>query len=620
MSSRPLVRATLTVSLLVVTTGHVITRIFVLNFSTTGPNVTALLALTLLTGVVIPLTLRSYSRRRDRALVGIVVAGVCISLVPTPIVSLVGGAAALWALTPLLIVDTGQLRDRIGVAVGIGVLIIGLIRAVTGTTAPHATTLSRGIMIVLTIALVGGSLRPRYADGFDSDADVRFIAPLAAVVLCSAAWLGAPVASARWAGLPYQPMLGLSAMGLTIGVWAVARGTSRSPWWVMVAAGALVLGMGGILAGGLTALAGVVLATASLPVLGGAGGVGRGTPLGVGFGTVCVQTCCLVVLFGFVFAVNAAFAPGGLLLRGTAPAFTLGLTGVVGATAAATVGLTHQGEATIPGTGTDTGVLVDSGRRAALIGVALGTVSLFAAQQRTPRASVDAPDSLRVATYNVHRYVDAAGRYNLESVAELVERHRLGVVGLQETIGTRLTTGHTHGVRWLADRLGYHHAVAPATSAEGYGVALLSAWPIRNTRVVSLPRGNSAPRVALRATVAHPTGALPIVVTHLTTDGPVRTRQAARVRESLTGIDRAVVLGDFNATPTEPPIDVMTDAFSDAWATASTGSDSGATFDATTPSKRIDYVFTRGVSVQAVGVFGTDTASDHRGVSAVIST
>lgn len=611
-----LTRAALTVALLIVLTTHAITRIFALNFSTAGPNLTALLSLTLLTGGGVTILLQTYSRRRDRVLVGGAAAGTVTSLVSPPLVSLVGATIALWALTALTVVDTAQIRDQIGVAVGIGLLLTALVRAVTGTTAPHATALGLSILGVMTGTLVFVSVWLRHHGEFNPETDVRHVAPLATVVLCAAAWLGAPVASARWAGLSYQLTLASSIIGFLAGLVVVTRGVADSPRQIALAAGALVVGLGGILVGGPLAAAGVTLASAALPVLGAVSGVAQTTPFRAGLATVCAQGGCLFVLFGFVFAVNATFVPGGTLLRGTAPAFAVSLAGIVGLTALAVATLPTESEDT-PGDDRVTHSSLDgTTRRGTLTGAGLGLVAPLAAIIRDPQPTADTPAILRVATYNIHRYLDANGAYSLESVATLLASHNLGIVGLQETIGTRLTTGHTHGVRWLADRCGYHYALAPATSAIGYGVALLSAWPIRDAETVSLPQGNGAPRVALRAVVAHPDGDLPVVVAHLATDGPIRTRQALRVRALVSGSDQAVVLGDFNATPAEKPIKRMTDTFCDAWATAGTGS--GATFDAATPSRRIDYVFTRGLRVQAAAVFGTSDDSDHRGVYATI--
>jgi len=625
VTSRHLVRAALLVALLVLMLGRAVTRVFVLNFSSTGPNATALLAGALLTGLTIPVALRSYSRRRDHALVGLAGAGVLGSLLADPVGALVGAAVAASALTPLLVADATRLRGRVGAAVGLGLLVVVALRAATGATAPNATTLGRGGVTTLTLALVVASLAAHEATGdtgrnttataVDVAAGVPWFAPVAAVLLLATAWLGAPVASARWADVPILTAVVATVAGLVAGTWVVDRRPVAMP--VVGAGVAVVAGLGGVLVGGPVAVAGVTLATAALPVLAAPGGRGQVAPWRAGLVTACVQGGGLVALFGFVFALNAAFAPAGASLRGTAPPFAFGLAALVGLTAvgtAARVADVSPAPPAAPGTGRC--------RRAVLAGLLTGTGAGLATVGRAPRADATPPStpSFRVVTYNVHRYVDAAGTYNLEALADLLRAQRAEVVGLQETTGARLTTGHTHGVRWLAARLGYHCAMAPATSAEGYGVALLSTWPIRDVRSVLLPRTDGAPRVALRAVVNGPDGPLPVVVAHLATTGPVRTRQARRVRRLVAGADRAVVLGDFNVTPTKPPIDVMTTAFTDAWAVAGSEavSERGATFDAGTPSRRIDYVFVRGFQVTNATVFGTPAVSDHRGVRATL--
>jgi endonuclease/exonuclease/phosphatase family metal-dependent hydrolase len=223
---------------------------------------------------------------------------------------------------------------------------------------------------------------------------------------------------------------------------------------------------------------------------------------------------------------------------------------------------------------------------------------------------------LRVATYNVHQFLDANGQYNLASVATVLREQDAGIVGLQETEGARITSGNVHGVRWLAEALGYHYHPGPDTETGGYGVALLSAWPVRDVQVVELPTDGTVTRPAMRATVDHPDGAFPVVVAHLEVGGDVRTRQAARVLELVDGTPRAVVVGDFNATPDEAVVDTMTDQFTDAWAAAGEGD--GDTFSAGRPRRRIDYVFVRGFEPTDSVVFGGPGESDHRGVRATL--
>jgi endonuclease/exonuclease/phosphatase family metal-dependent hydrolase len=314
-----------------------------------------------------------------------------------------------------------------------------------------------------------------------------------------------------------------------------------------------------------------------------------------------------VLVVTFVLAVNWAFIPGaGPLVRGLEPVAVLAL----GVLVAVTAVLAAAGAAST------TTPSLDATRRALVGGVGGGLLAVVGALGRAPRPDGANPDELRVATYNVHQFLDASGQYNLASVANVLREQDAGIVGLQESEGARITSGNVHGVRWLAETLGYHYHPGPDTEVGGYGVALLSTWPIREGQVVELPTDGTVTRPAMRATVDHPAGAFPVVVTHLEVDGDVRTRQAERVLELVDEESRAVVVGDFNATPDEAVVDAMTDRFTDAWAAAGDGD--GDTFSASRPFQRIDYVFVRGFDVTEATVFGGPDESDHRGVRATL--
>jgi endonuclease/exonuclease/phosphatase family metal-dependent hydrolase len=94
--------------------------------------------------------------------------------------------------------------------------------------------------------------------------------------------------------------------------------------------------------------------------------------------------------------------------------------------------------------------------------------------------------------------------------------------------------------------------------------------------------------------------------------GDGRTGESGR-----SGAEPAVVLGDFNATPDEAPIGVLTDTLTDAWAAACDGP--GHTYSASDPFQRIDYAFVRGFEVAEASVFGGPDESDHRGVAATLA-
>ena len=602
-----------------ITTKRVITRVFVLNFSTAGPNATALLACTLITGITVPITLRSYSIHREWVLISLTTTGVFLSLYPNPVISLLAAAVAIISLTGLLFVDTTILEHQIGVATGLSVLIIIMTRAITGAVSLYATMIGRLEIAGMVFIFIGISLAQadETTNKFASLTVLPSFAPLAGVLLLTSAWLAAPVASARWASYPYFSAVVSSVVGLTGGTLFISGHTLSLFRKTSLGCVTAIIGMSGIVIGGTFGIVGIILATISVPVLASAGGQRykhshiQINAWHVGFVTACVQGICVVILFGFVFAVNAAFVPGGVFLMNKAPIFIIGLAAFV-ALSGFIVSLRTLRSDSDPST---TGYIQT--RRSILAYLATGSISSLAAWDSAPQTDTTTESDLHVATYNIHRYFDSTGTYNLESVANVLRAQRVGLIGLQETTGTRLTTGHTHGVRWLAAQLEYHYAIAPPTSTEGYGVALLSVWPITQTQTISLPQTDGPPRDALYAVVDHPWGPLSIVVAHLDTTGQIRVRQTTEIQHFLDGIDPAVVLGDFNATPTERPIRLMTQSFTDAWDEA--GQRDGKTFATPTPSRRIDYVFVRGLTVQTASTFGTTTESDHRGVRATLS-
>lgn len=602
-----LVRAALAVALLLVTLTYAVTRVFVLNFSTAGPNATALLALLLVTGWTLPLAVRGDSPPPERLLVGVVAGGVAFALLGGPVLALVGAALVGLTVTPLLAVDAGRLDGRIGVAFGLGLLVVLAVRGATGAVSAYATPVGGAALVALLLGLA--ALTTRLDDDTPPVDALPRLAPTFVAVFLAALWLGFPTAVARWAGRPYLPTVALSALGLLAGcTWVASLGApgrrGALAWGLLLVAGvARLLSVDGV------PFVGLPLALAALVVLASTGGTGSERPRRTGVAVSGAQLLALGLVVAFVFAVNWAFVPGvGPLFRGLESSIVLALAALVGATAALAVrGRADPTESTG----------IDDTRRVLVGGVGAGVAALAGTLFRSPRPpSSEGSGLLTVATYNVHQFFDADGDYNLRAVADVLESGEYDIVGLQETEGARVTSGNVHGVRWLAAALGYHYHSGPDTRVGGYGVALLSKWPIDEAEVVELPTDGTVSRPALRATVEHPDGPIPVVVAHLEVDGEVRVRQARRVVELVGDAPRAVVLGDFNATPDEAVVETMTDSFTDAWAAAGEGD--GFTFSASRPRERIDYVFVRGFEPTDASVFGNATESDHRGVAATL--
>lgn len=607
------------VALWVVTFLRALTAVFVLNFSTAGPNATVLATALLVTGWTLPVA-GALGRRFPRAWPALVPLGAGAALATLGVdtgPALLAAVAAQLLLAPALAAAVGALRERFAVAAALGVAGHHALRAWLDTAPPHATpagAVALGVVALVALAawtvLVRRGALPGPAAGP--------AAPAAAFLLVEAAFVGLPPVVALWGSRSGALAVGASAAGLLAGAaWVHTRRTTRPAAaaaglaFLAAVAGLLALGAPGVAVLAAPAQAGAVLLLAR--------GSRAARPRRVGTAVAAVQVAGLLAVFLHVGALNWAFVPDpvGALTRGRAALFLL----LAGAVFPATVLVDELArreatDAPVPSP--------DGDRRAVLASAGAGLLALAGVGVRDRArlggtdgngANADGSPPYGVVTYNVHQYFGADGGYNLRAVRDALSGRDPALVGLQETDGGRLTSGGVDGVGWLARELGYRACRGPATRRVSYGVALLSRWPVRGSRVVDLPTDDTPRRVALVAEVAAPDGPLGVVVAHLEVEGAVRVAQARRVVELADGFDRAVVLGDFNAEPGSRPHEVLAGAFADAWRVAGDGN--GFTWSASNPERRIDYVFLRGGwAVDRAAVFGTPAASDHLAVGA----
>ena len=258
-----------------------------------------------------------------------------------------------------------------------------------------------------------------------------------------------------------------------------------------------------------------------------------------------------------------------------------------------------------------------------LIGL-IGIVAL-AACATLPSSPSDI--SLRVMSYNI-----AAGSGDLDRSAETIRASAADIVALQEVdVHWSTRSGFADQAAILAERLGMQVRFAhiyglPGATASAplreYGVALLSRYPIvawTNHTITRLSTQAEDPRPSpmpgfLEATIDVRGTRIRVFNTHLDyrPDPAVRRQQVA---ETLAIIGDASVpmllLGDLNAPPGAHELQPIFTHLKDSWTVSA---DSGFTYPATAPVRRIDYVFTsKHFRVSAVSV-SESQASDHRPV------
>ena len=232
--------------------------------------------------------------------------------------------------------------------------------------------------------------------------------------------------------------------------------------------------------------------------------------------------------------------------------------------------------------------------------------------------------SLRVMTYNIHVGVGMDGKLNLERIAEVINRERPDLVGLQEVDrGVKRTEGKDE-IAELAKLTRMDFSFAHNLDYQGgqYGVAILSRFLIQERDHQKFEnKRESERRGMLRVEVEVENRKINFVTTHLDyqyEDG--RLFETEQLLQALTGVSGPlIVAGDFNDEPGGTAYKLMRTQFDDGWL-SSRAKSNGLTFPANKPVKRIDYIFSRltdRIRVKKAWIVET-LASDHLPVMAEI--
>ena len=89
--------------------------------------------------------------------------------------------------------------------------------------------------------------------------------------------------------------------------------------------------------------------------------------------------------------------------------------------------------------------------------------------------------------WNLQQWFDGSRRPNVGPVAAVVRGEGATVIGLVESDATRPIPGGRDPVAWLARKLGMHAVTGPDPREATFGLAVLSAYPIRSSRVLLRP-------------------------------------------------------------------------------------------------------------------------------------
>jgi endonuclease/exonuclease/phosphatase family metal-dependent hydrolase len=233
-------------------------------------------------------------------------------------------------------------------------------------------------------------------------------------------------------------------------------------------------------------------------------------------------------------------------------------------------------------------------------------------------ASHDTPWT--VASYNIRHGRGIDDVVALERTAAALRTLDADLIGLQEVDETVNRSGNIDEAAFLGEELAMHYAFGAFFDYDGgrYGMAILSRFPILETRSIRLPEGEE-PRVALMATVVLPGDDTVVVVNvHFDwlDDDADRFHQAEFLINELQQLALPwLVLGDFNDLPTSRTLGLFYPLVEGARKPAG----SRFTFPAPDPVKEIDYIFAakgHRWEIDGLTVRVDSATSDHRPITA----
>lgn len=229
-------------------------------------------------------------------------------------------------------------------------------------------------------------------------------------------------------------------------------------------------------------------------------------------------------------------------------------------------------------------------------------------------------------SFNIH-HANPPGRkgvIDLEAIARVIRSESPDLVALQEVDVNIARSGKVHQAEALAQMLGMHYFFARAIDFGGgeYGVAILSRYPLSDTRFVPLPEAaepEAEDRVLATATVALPDGRfIRFGSTHLdVTSAANRLQQVQTINTIAASSELPFILaGDLNDLPESTAIAELDKVF-----TRTCQSDCEPTFPQDGPNRTIDFIsYTQAspFTVLSQKVVPERYASDHLPVVATL--
>jgi endonuclease/exonuclease/phosphatase family metal-dependent hydrolase len=198
--------------------------------------------------------------------------------------------------------------------------------------------------------------------------------------------------------------------------------------------------------------------------------------------------------------------------------------------------------------------------------ILIGTVAGAFITAPHPVTQDEGKSSLIIMTYNIRLGVNLTGEKNYDGQLELIRSVDPDILCLQESDTARIGGGNSDVVRYLADKLDMYSYRGAKTVFNTYGTAILSKYPILNTKAFFTYSTHQQISTAQAEIRINSTLSFNVFSNHPAARGEDAKRyQIEQILSQITGLDNVLLGGDFNFRPYSEPYNITTGILEDSW-------------------------------------------------------
>ena len=194
-----------------------------------------------------------------------------------------------------------------------------------------------------------------------------------------------------------------------------------------------------------------------------------------------------------------------------------------------------------------------------------------------------------VMTFNTQQSNAEDGEKSYTEQLALIRRVSPDILALQESDSARISLNNNDYVRYFAENLGYYSYYGPTPVIGSYGTAILSKYPLKNTRTAFIYSDKDETAIA-EAELEVAGRTFTIYDVHPDSSDPAMLAFAKTLLERSKGKPYVIALGDYNLRDYEEAYQLIDGVLSNAW-TSVYPSEIGADGVDMSGENRIDHIF-----------------------------